>query len=59
MGEDDWRRSNNQQGVWNDNRGPQQYWVQRRTICPDGDVTHMFYVKDMFTKPKRGEKDDN
>ena len=34
MGKGNWRRGSSRQPVWNDNRGPQQHWVQRRTVRP-------------------------
>ena len=34
MGKGDWRWVGSRQLVWNDNRGPQQYCVQRRTVRP-------------------------
>ena len=57
MGKDDWRRGSSRQPVWNDNRGPQQYWVQPFVLAKD--VNQVFYVKDMSTKPKRGKNDNH
>ena len=68
MGEADRRRGNSRQRVRNDNSGPQQYWVQRRTIRPccrcESDVLcerHVYKIKErknedinsMINEPKR------
>ena len=52
MGEPSWRRRNDRP-VWNDNCGFKKIGYKDEPFVLAKDVTHVFYVKDMSSKPRK------